>query len=103
MQKASLCGLGQSAPNPVLSTLKYFEKEYKAHVAEKRCPAGKCKELVTYYVLPNKCIGCTVCARRCPVNAISGERQKIHVIDLGKCIKCGECLQACKFGAIFRK
>ncbi len=103
MQKASLCGLGQTAPNPVLSTMKYFEKEYKAHIVEKRCPSGKCRQLVTYYVLPNKCIGCTVCARRCPVNAISGERQKIHFIDPEKCIKCGECLTACKFGAIFRR
>ena len=103
MQKASLCGLGQTAPNPVLSTMKYYEKEYKAHIVEKRCPSGKCRQLVTYYVLPNKCIGCTVCARRCPVNAISGERQKIHFIDPEKCIKCGECLTACKFGAIFRR
>jgi len=103
MQKAALCGLGQSAPNPVLSTLKYFENEYKAHLAEKRCPAGKCRALVAYYILPNKCIGCTVCARRCPVNAISGERQKIHMIDLNRCIKCGECLKACKFGAVFRR
>jgi len=103
MQKAALCGLGQSAPNPVLSTLKYFENEYKAHLAEKRCPAGKCRDLVAYYILPNKCIGCTVCARRCPVNAISGERQKIHMIDLNRCIKCGECLKACKFGAVFRR
>ena len=103
MQKAALCGLGQTAPNPVLSTMKYYEKEYKAHIVEKRCPSGKCRQLVTYYVLPNKCIGCTVCARRCPVNAISGERQKIHFIDPEKCIKCGECLTACKFGAIFRR
>jgi len=103
MQKAALCGLGQSAPNPVLSTLKYFENEYKAHLAEKRCPAGKCRDLVAYYILPNKCIGCTVCARRCPVNAISGEREKIHMIDLNRCIKCGECLKACKFGAVFRR
>jgi NADP-reducing hydrogenase subunit HndC len=102
MQKASLCGLGQSAPNPVLSTIKYFAKEYQSHIKEKRCPAGRCKELVSYYVLPNKCIGCTVCARRCPANAISGQRQSIHAIDLQKCIKCGECLTACKFGAIFR-
>ena len=103
MQKAALCGLGQTAPNPVLSTMKYYEKEYKAHIVEKRCPSGKCRQLVTFYVLPNKCIGCTVCARRCPVNAISGERQKIHFIDPEKCIKCGECLTACKFGAIFRR
>ncbi len=103
MQKASLCGLGQSAPNPALSTLKYFENEYQAHIKEKRCPAGKCHDLVTYYILPNKCIGCTVCARRCPVNAITGERQKIHAIHQETCIKCGECLKACKFGAVFRR
>lgn len=103
MQKAALCGLGQTAPNPVLSTMKYYEGEYRTHIVEKRCPSGKCRDLVTYYILPNKCIGCTVCARRCPVNAISGERQKIHAIRQEACIKCGECLKACKFGAVFRR
>ncbi len=100
MQKASLCGLGQAAPNPVLSALRHFEKEFKMHIEEKKCPAKKCIDLITYNILPDKCIGCTMCARACPVNAISGERQKIHVIDQNLCIKCGACLKACKFGAV---
>ena len=103
MQKAALCGLGQTAPNPVLSTMKYFEAEYAAHIDEKRCPAGKCKKLVTYVIDPAKCIGCTLCARKCPVNAIAGERQKPHQIKQELCIKCGECLKACKFGAVSRR
>ena len=103
MQKASLCGLGQTASNPVLSTLKYFEDEYIAHIKDGRCPAGKCKELINYYILPDKCVGCTVCARKCPVGAISGERRNVHVIDYEKCIKCGECLNACKFDAVMVK
>lgn len=102
MQKASLCGLGQTAPNPVLSSLKYFGEEYRVHLKEKRCPAGRCRALVTYSILPDKCIGCTLCARRCPVNCISGERRKPHVIDLSRCIKCGECFAACKFDAVLR-
>lgn len=101
MQKASLCGLGQTAPNPILSTLKYFEKEYLAHIKDKKCPAGKCKELISYHILADKCIGCTACARKCPVGAISGERRKIHSIDLDTCIKCGICLETCKFGAVY--
>ena len=103
MQKAALCGLGQTAPNPVLSTMKYFEAEYAAHIDEKRCPAGKCKKLVTYVIDPAKCIGCTLCARKCPVNTIAGERQKPHRIIQENCIKCGECLKACKFGAVSRR
>ena len=103
MQKAALCGLGQTAPNPVLSTMKYFEAEYAAHIDEKRCPAGKCKKLVTYTIDPAKCIGCTLCARKCPVNTIAGERQKPHRIIQENCIKCGECLKACKFGAVSRR
>ncbi len=101
MQKASLCGLGQTAPNPVVSTLYYFADEYKAHIKDKRCPAGKCKSLISYHILADKCIGCTVCARKCPVNAISGERRQLHEIDQDICIKCGECYNACKFDAIF--
>jgi len=103
MQKAALCGLGQTAPNPVLSTMKYFADEYEAHIDEKRCPAGKCKKLVTFIIDPEKCIGCTLCARRCPVSTIEGERQKPHQIIQENCIKCGECLKACKFGAVSRK
>jgi len=103
MQRASLCGLGQTAPNPVLSTMKYFNAEYLAHIQDKTCPAGVCKDLITYYILPDKCIGCTLCARRCPVNCISGERKSVHVIDIARCIKCGECYQACKFDAVTRR
>ena len=101
MKKASLCGLGQTAPNPILSTMKYFEKEYQAHIKEKKCPAGKCKELISYYILADKCIGCMACARKCPVAAISGERRKIHRIDQDVCIKCGICYETCKFDAIY--
>lgn len=103
IQENSLCGLGQTAPNPVLSTLKYFREEYVAHVKEKRCPAGVCKALLRYEINQDKCIGCTRCARNCPVNAISGEVKKPHVIDQSKCIKCGVCMTECKFQAITRK
>ena len=103
MQKAALCGLGQTAPNPVLSTMHYFEEEYRAHIEDQRCPAGVCKQLVTYEIDPAKCIGCTLCARKCPVNTIEGERQQPHRILQENCIKCGECLKACKFGAVSRR
>lgn len=99
MQKASLCALGQSAPNPTLSTLKKFESEYLAHIDDKKCPAGKCKHL-TQFVINDKCIGCGACARKCPATCISGERKTKHLIDQSKCLKCGECYTTCKFGAI---
>ena len=103
MQRASLCGLGQTAPNPVMSSLLYFKDEYLAHIQDNSCPAGSCKELVTYYILPEKCIGCTLCARNCPVNCIDGERRQTHVIDQDRCIKCGMCYQVCKFDAVSRQ
>lgn len=98
----SLCGLGQTAPNPVLSTLRYFRDEYVAHIKDRVCPAGVCKKLVKYSIIADKCKGCTLCARNCPVNAISGKVREPHVIDTDKCIKCGVCMQNCKFGAIKR-
>ncbi|HPS20081.1 MAG TPA: NADH-ubiquinone oxidoreductase-F iron-sulfur binding region domain-containing protein [Candidatus Omnitrophota bacterium] len=100
VQKGSLCGLGKTAPNPVLSTLKYFRKEYEAHIKDKYCPTGQCKALAKFSINAAQCKGCTLCARKCPVGAISGEKAKPHVIDQKKCIKCGACVAACKFGAI---
>lgn len=99
----ALCGLGQTAPNPVLSTLRYFRDEYEAHVVEKRCPAGVCKKLLNYHIIEEKCRGCTLCARNCPVGAISGTVRSPHVIDTAKCIKCGACMEKCKFGAIEKR
>ncbi len=98
----SLCGLGQTAPNPVISTMKYFWDEYEAHVKEKRCPAGVCQKLLKYEIIPDKCIGCTACARNCPVSCIAGSAKQPHVIDQSKCIKCGACMAKCRFGAITR-
>ena len=99
----SLCGLGQTAPNPVLSTLRYFKDEYIAHVKDKRCPAGVCQDLLTYKIIDLKCKGCTACARGCPVGAISGTVKQPHTIDTAKCIKCGACMAKCKFGAIIKE
>ena len=99
----SLCGLGQSAPNPVLSTLKYFRDEYVAHIVDKKCPAGVCKALLNFTIDPAKCRGCTLCARACPADAISGSVKQPHVIDPAKCLKCGACMEKCKFGAIYKK
>jgi len=100
---SSLCALGQTASNPVVSMYRYFKDEYKAHVFDKKCPAGVCKDLLQYVVVPEKCIGCTVCARACPVNCISGEVKKVHEIDQAECIKCGVCEEKCKFNAIIRQ
>jgi NADP-reducing hydrogenase subunit HndC len=100
IRDTSLCGLGQTSPNPVLSTLDNFYDEYLAHVKEQRCPSGTCKDLIRYEVIAENCVGCTACARNCPVNCISGERKQVHVIDQSLCIKCNACLEKCKFNAI---
>ncbi len=102
IKKSSLCGLGRAAPNPVLSTLTHFRDEYVAHVTEKRCPAHRCTALVRYEIDPAKCVGCTVCARNCPVTCISGTRKEVHVIDQARCIKCGRCFEVCRFKAVAR-
>jgi len=103
MKSSSLCALGQSAPNPVLSTMTHFGDEYRAHIYDKKCPAGVCKSLLNYYIQPDKCRGCTLCARNCPAGAISGAVKSPHEIDPTKCIKCGQCLEHCKFNAIIKK
>jgi len=102
IKASALCGLGQTAPNPVLSTLRYFRNEYEAHVNEKRCPAGVCTDLLQY-IITDKCIGCTKCARNCPVNCITGKVKEMHTIDQTKCIKCGACQEACPVDAIIKK
>ena len=103
VKENSACGLGQTAPNPVLSTLRYFRDEYEAHIKEKRCPAGVCKALLSYHIDADKCKGCTRCARNCPVGAIIGSVKNPHIIDTDKCVKCGACMEKCKFGAIYKQ
>jgi len=100
VKMGSLCGLGQTAPNPVLTTIKYFRHEYEAHIYDKKCPAKQCKSLITYEIIPEKCTGCGLCLRNCPVEAISGEKKRAHIINQEKCIKCGICYDSCKFSAI---
>ncbi|MBE7060830.1 MAG: NADH-quinone oxidoreductase subunit NuoF [Ruminococcaceae bacterium] len=103
IKESALCGLGQTAPNPVLSTLRYFKDEYIAHVRDKVCPAGVCRALVNYHIDPDKCKGCSLCSKKCPADAISGEIKKPFTIDTSKCLKCGVCMDTCKFGAIYKK
>lgn len=103
IKDGALCGLGQTAPNPVLTTIKYFRNEYDAHINDKKCPAGECSSLIEYSIDKDKCKGCTLCAKNCPVGAISGEVKSAHTIDINKCIKCGKCIATCRFGAVVRK
>ncbi len=103
IKDGALCGLGQTAPNPVLTTIKYFRNEYDAHINDKKCPAGECSSLIEYSIDKDKCKGCTLCARNCPVGAISGEVKSAHTIEVNKCIKCGKCIATCRFGAVVRK
>jgi len=100
VKRSSLCGLGQTAPNPVLSTIHYFRDEYEAHIVDKTCPAKVCKALITYSIIPENCTGCMVCLRNCPSDAITGTKQEVHVIDADLCTRCGMCISVCKFDAI---
>jgi len=102
IRAGSLCALGGTAPNPVLSTIRYFRDEYEAHVIDKKCPAGVCTALLTFTIDPEKCNGCMVCARNCPADAVSGGKRTVHTIDQYKCIKCGSCYDVCKFAAVIR-
>jgi ferredoxin len=101
IKDTALCGLGQTSPNPVLSMMENYYDEYVAHVTDKKCPAGQCKSLMEYVINSENCVGCTACARVCPVNAISGQRKEVHHINPSICIKCGACMEKCKFDAIF--
>ncbi len=103
IKETSLCALGTSAPNPVLTTIRYFRDEYEEHIRDKKCSAGVCTELIRYSIIKDKCTGCTACAKACPQNAISGEKKKPHKIDQSLCIKCGICLETCKFDAVIKK
>ena len=103
LKTSSLCALGQTAPNPVLSTLRYFREEYIAHIVDKKCPAGVCKDLLHYKIDPDKCKGCTLCARTCPADAIIGSVKEVHMINPEKCVKCGACMEKCRFGAIYKE
>ena len=103
IKDTALCGLGQTAPNPVLSTLRFFRDEYEAHIYDRRCPAGQCRGLLTYTIDTDACTGCTACASKCPAGAIMGEPKKAHYIVDDKCIRCGACFEVCRFGAIQKK
>ncbi len=102
IKASSLCGLGQTAPNPVLSTIQYFRDEYEAHILDKKCPAGACQALLSYTILEDRCRACGICAKKCPVNCITGKPKTPYVIDQSQCIKCGTCLEACPFEAIIK-